>query len=137
MCIYTLRSTWSATDDSRNESFSNPKQSWQLRQTLEGVVKDINAKRERDLSILSGILNVSQICCKIIISLLEEFKKELEVQSAESYGKVEKALYGVYEENSATINEKLEELFAVLDRIGNFCVNKIASLCSECFVRKA
>ena len=83
------------------------------------------------------VLNVSQICCKIIISLLKEFKKELEVQSAESYGKVEKALYGVYEENSATINEKLEELFAVLDRIGNFCVNKVALLCSECFVRKA
>lgn len=49
----------------------------------------------------------------------KDFKKELELQSAESYNKVEKALYDVYEENSATINEKLEELFAVLDRIGN------------------
>ena len=48
-----------------------------------------------------------------------EFKKELEAYVAESYGKVEKSLYDVYEENSATITEKLEELFAVVDRIGN------------------
>jgi len=34
-------------------------------------------------------------------------------------------LYDVYEENSATINEKLEELFAVLDRIGNYYSKKI------------
>ena len=54
--------------------------------------------------------------------LLKDFKKELELQSTESYSKVEKALYDVYEENSATITEKLEELFAVLDRIGNSCV---------------
>ena len=47
-----------------------------------------------------------------------DFKKELEVQAADTYNKVEKALYNVYEENSSTINEKLEELFATLDRIG-------------------
>jgi len=45
---------WSADGDSRNETFSNPKQSWQLRQTLEGVVKEINAKREQDACMLSG-----------------------------------------------------------------------------------
>lgn len=47
-----------------------------------------------------------------------DFKKELEAQTADTYNKVEKALYDVYEENSATITEKLEELFATLDRIG-------------------
>ena len=60
---------------------------------------------------------------KIVIILFQEFKKELEVQSAESYAKVEKALYDVYEVNSATITEKLEELFAVLDRIGIIFIN--------------
>jgi len=51
---------------------------------------------------------------------LSDFKKELEAQSADTYNKVEKALYDVYEENSATITEKLEELFATLDRIGMY-----------------
>ncbi|XP_065916502.1 synaptonemal complex central element protein 2-like [Dysidea avara] len=89
-------------EESRDESYTNTtvRQSWQLRQTLEGVVKEINAKRERDGAILT------------------DFKKELEVQAADTYNKVEKALYNVYEENSSTINEKLEELFATLDRIG-------------------
>ena len=72
-------------------------------------------------------------CCQVLFVTLsylliifcKDFKKELEVHVAESYGKVEKSLYDVYEENSATITEKLEELFAVLDRIGNVFVNKV------------
>lgn len=58
------------------------------------------------------------------IFCLTDFKKELEIHVAESYGKVEKSLYDVYEENSATITEKLEELFAIVDRIGN--ISKIS-----------
>ena len=50
----------------------------------------------------------------------------MDLHVAESYSKVEKSLYDVYEENSATITEKLEELFAVVDRIGNVFVNKVS-----------
>lgn len=49
-------------------------------------------------------------------------RKALEVQAENTGNIIEETLVGIYEENSKTIQDKLQEIFAVLDRI---CKSKI------------
>ena len=49
-----------------------------------------------------------------------EVRKALEEQATNSSNMVEEALVGIYEENSKVIQDKLQEIFAVLDRICTF-----------------
>ena len=47
-----------------------------------------------------------------------EFKKSLEDQAASAYSTVEQGMVEMYERNSKVVQEKVQELFAILDRIG-------------------
>ncbi|XP_022087220.1 uncharacterized protein LOC110977418 [Acanthaster planci] len=70
-----------------------------LNQRTQQLIDDINAKRKRDTS------------------LLADFKKAIEVQASNSYDNLEQAMFQMYEGNGKVIQEKLQELFATLDRI--------------------
>jgi hypothetical protein len=49
---------------------------------------------------------------------LLEFKKSLEDQVASAYNAVEQGIVEMYERNSKLVQEKVQELFVILDRIG-------------------
>ena len=49
---------------------------------------------------------------------LSEFKKAIDQQCSNAYNSIEMAMYNSYERTQSTMEEKLQELFAVLDRIG-------------------
>ena len=46
-----------------------------------------------------------------------EVRKVLEMQATSTGNMIEETLVGIYEENSKVIQDKLQEIFAVLDRI--------------------
>ena len=50
--------------------------------------------------------------------LLLEFKKDLELLCSAAYSSMQTALYGLYEQNSKVINDRLEELMSVMETIG-------------------
>ncbi|CAH1244185.1 SYCE2 [Branchiostoma lanceolatum] len=70
-----------------------------LNQSAQNLVDDINSKRKRDAA------------------LLTDFKKALEVQVGNSCGLLESSMYKTYETTGELMQEKLQELFAVLDRV--------------------
>ncbi|XP_038056166.1 uncharacterized protein LOC119728159 isoform X1 [Patiria miniata] len=70
-----------------------------LNQRTQQLIDDINAKRKRDTT------------------LLADFKKAMELQASSSYEGLEQAMFQMYEGNGKAIQEKLQELFATLDRI--------------------
>ncbi|KAL5484526.1 hypothetical protein EMCRGX_G021043 [Ephydatia muelleri] len=70
-----------------------------LQCNLEQLVSDINTKRKRDTT------------------LLEDFKKDLELLCSAAYSSMQAALYSLYEQNSKVINDKLEELMSVMETI--------------------
>ena len=47
-----------------------------------------------------------------------EFKTSLDLQASEVYHNVETAVYSMYDQSSSMIQEKLQELMQVLQRIG-------------------
>ena len=47
-------------------------------------------------------------------------RKALEIQATNTGNMIEETLVGIYEENSKVIQDKLQEIFAVLDRICKF-----------------
>ncbi len=49
---------------------------------------------------------------------MADFKKALEMHCSAAYASTEAAVYNMYEKNQAAIQDRLQELFAVLDRIG-------------------
>lgn len=51
-----------------------------------------------------------------------EVRKALEVQATSTANTIEETLVGVYEENSKVIQDKLQEIFAVLDRICKYFI---------------
>ena len=51
-----------------------------------------------------------------------EVRKALEMQATSTGNMIEEALVGIYEENSKVIQDKLQEIFAVLDRICKFFI---------------
>jgi hypothetical protein len=51
-----------------------------------------------------------------------EVRKALEVQATSTANMIEETLVGVYEENSKVIQDKLQEIFAVLDRICKYFI---------------
>ncbi|XP_035699869.1 synaptonemal complex central element protein 2-like [Branchiostoma floridae] len=70
-----------------------------LNQSAQKLVDDINSKRKRDAALLS------------------DFKKALEIQVGNSCSLLESSMYQTYERTGARMQEKLQELFAVLDRV--------------------
>ncbi|KAJ8040760.1 Synaptonemal complex central element protein 2 [Holothuria leucospilota] len=70
-----------------------------LNQQAQILIDEVNAKRKRDTS------------------LLDDFKKSLEIQASNAYSMVEQNVFQLYEENGKLLQEKLQELFATLDRI--------------------
>ena len=53
----------------------------------------------------------------ILYLLRVEVRKVLEMQATSTGNMIEETLVGIYEENSKVIQDKLQEIFAVLDRI--------------------
>lgn len=51
-----------------------------------------------------------------------DFKKALEMQCSAAYANTEAAVYTMYEKNQSAIQERLHEVYAVLDRIGRYWV---------------
>ncbi|KAL9988811.1 hypothetical protein ACROYT_G003299 [Oculina patagonica] len=70
-----------------------------IQRSCQQLIDDINAKRKRDTD------------------LLNEFKKALEEQINTSCSVLEESIVQTYEKHSKTIQDKLQELFAVLERI--------------------
>lgn len=70
-----------------------------LQCNLEQLVSDINTKRKRDTT------------------LLEDFKKDLELLCSAAYSSMQAALYSLYEQNSKVINDKLEELMSIMETL--------------------
>ena len=62
------------------------------------IIDDLNSKRKRDAA------------------LLEDFKKTLDMHCTAAYNSMEAAVYNMYDRNNATIQDKLHELFEVLER---------------------
>lgn len=71
----------------------------EIQGSCQQLIDDINAKRKRDTD------------------LLNDFKKALEEQINASCGVLEENIVQTYERHSKTIQDKLQELFAVLERI--------------------
>ena len=71
-----------------------------LQRRLQQLIEEINAKRKRDTDILN------------------DFRKVVEMQVNNSSSVLEAAIVQTYEKRSKTIQDKLNELFAVLERIG-------------------
>ena len=60
-------------------------------------------------------------CCFTIFlscSLCLDFKKTLDMHCTAAYNSMEAAVYNMYDRNNATIQDKLHELFEVLERTG-------------------
>nr|ANZ54965.1 synaptonemal complex central element protein 2 [Fimbriaphyllia ancora] len=70
-----------------------------IQRSCQQLIDDINAKRKRDTD------------------LLNDFKKALEEQINASCNVLEESIVQTYERHSKTIQDKLQELFAVLERI--------------------
>jgi len=70
-----------------------------IQRSCQQLIDDINAKRKRDTD------------------LLNDFKKSLEEQINTSCSVLEESIVQTYEKHSKTIQDKLQELFAVLERI--------------------
>lgn len=47
-----------------------------------------------------------------------DFKKAMDQQCSSAYDSIDMALYNIYEVTNKPVEEKLQELFAVLERIG-------------------
>lgn len=71
----------------------------EIQRSCQQLIDDINAKRKRDTD------------------LLNDFKKALEEQINASCGVLEENIVQTYERHSKAIQDKLQELFAVLERI--------------------
>ncbi|XP_077981921.1 synaptonemal complex central element protein 2-like [Glandiceps talaboti] len=83
-----------------SQAMAYPVTSREMLQTAaQTLIEDINAKRKRDTT------------------LLTDFKKNIEMQVSNSCGVLEQTLYQTYQHNGTVIQEKLQELFAILDRI--------------------
>ncbi|XP_078656590.1 synaptonemal complex central element protein 2-like [Branchiostoma floridae x Branchiostoma belcheri] len=70
-----------------------------LNHSAQKLVDDVNSKRKRDAA------------------LMADFKKALEIQVANSCSVLESSMYKTYETTGELMQEKLQELFAVLDRV--------------------
>ena len=68
-----------------------------------------------NLFIQKGV-SVKKIFCAVVLDLLD-FKKALEEQINTSCSVLEESIVQTYEKHSKTIQDKLQELFAVLERI--------------------
>ncbi|KAJ7334438.1 synaptonemal complex assembly [Desmophyllum pertusum] len=85
---------------SRQEVITNENASHDdIQRSCQQLIDDINAKRKRDTD------------------LLNDFKKALEEQINTSCSVLEESIVQTYEKHSKTIQDKLQELFAVLERI--------------------
>lgn len=54
----------------------------------------------------------------LLCSLCLDFKKTLDMHCTAAYNSMEAAVYNMYDRNNATIQDKLHELFEVLERTG-------------------
>ncbi|XP_032228394.1 uncharacterized protein LOC5504230 [Nematostella vectensis] len=72
----------------------------ELQRGVQELIDSVNTKRSRDTNILT------------------DFKKALEMQLSKSCTALEEALVQSYEQNNQTIQSKLQEFFAVIERIG-------------------
>lgn len=70
-----------------------------IQRSCQQLIDDINAKRKRDTD------------------LLNDFKKALEEEITTSCNILEESIVQTYEKHSKNIQDKLQELFAVLERI--------------------
>ena len=69
----------------------------------------------------SIIINVMRVVLYIYIHYIADFKKELDEQFSAAYTGVEASVFSTYEQVNQSIEDKLQELYAVLDRIGTSC----------------
>ncbi|XP_064395731.1 uncharacterized protein LOC135342797 [Halichondria panicea] len=70
-----------------------------LNSNIENIISAINDKRKRD------------------ISLLADFKSDLEMQCAAAYSLMESTIYSTYEQTNTVMEGKLQELLQVIERI--------------------
>ncbi|XP_050403132.1 synaptonemal complex central element protein 2 [Patella vulgata] len=70
-----------------------------LTQSAQQIIDDLNAKRKQDTQLLSNI------------------KKALEAQNEKMCKSIEQHLFQVYETQGKEVQDKLQELFGVIDRI--------------------
>lgn len=56
--------------------------------------------------------------CSELCLLHVDFKKTLDMHCTAAYNSMEAAVYNMYDRNNATIQDKLHELFEVLERTG-------------------
>ncbi|XP_062515271.1 synaptonemal complex central element protein 2-like [Corticium candelabrum] len=70
-----------------------------LNDRAQQLIDKLNEKRKKDATILA------------------DFKKSLEDQAANAYSTVEQRMVQMYERHSKIVQEKVQELFAILDRI--------------------
>ncbi|XP_070563311.1 synaptonemal complex central element protein 2-like [Ptychodera flava] len=89
----------SNVDESTSASVTGPVTREALQSAAQSLIEEINSKRKRDTT------------------LLTDFKKNMEVQISNSASMVEQAMYETYEQNGRMMQEKLQLLFATLDRI--------------------
>jgi len=80
-------------------SMAGPSSREQLDKDSQQLIDDLNNKRKQD----------SQ--------LMVDYRKALEEQVQKNCSRVEQTLYSVYEKQNNQVQEKLQELFATLDRI--------------------
>lgn len=106
-----------------------------LQRNTQQFVDDINAKRKRDADSLIGyfliyltqnneLIQNNKTCSnfdlhRILYALIFclDVRKALEMQATSTVNKIEETLVELYEANSKVIQDKLQEIFAVLDRI--------------------
>ena len=108
------------------------------------IIDDLNSKRKRDAALLEGnssscardlkyedtstfsvytvdVLFIYFQCearCSELCLLYVDFKKTLDMHCTAAYNSMEAAVYNMYDRNNATIQDKLHELFEVLERTG-------------------
>ncbi|XP_071847403.1 synaptonemal complex central element protein 2-like [Apostichopus japonicus] len=84
---------------SQSASTSSSSSREMLNEQAQMLIDEVNAKRKRDTA------------------LLGEYKKALEIQASNAYSMVEQNVFVLYERNGKQLQDKLQELFATLDRI--------------------
>ncbi|XP_071148916.1 synaptonemal complex central element protein 2-like [Mytilus edulis] len=71
----------------------------EITHSADELINSLNAKRKRDSEII------------------EDFKKTCELQTSRSCTLIEQHIFKIYEKQGKTIQDKIQELYAVLDRI--------------------
>lgn len=88
-----------------------------LNRSAQDLIEEVNAKRKRDSTLLAGPWFVCSYCaCAMCLSA--DFKRAMERQCSNTCNGVETAMYNIYEMTNKSVEEKLQELSTVLERIG-------------------